>query len=101
MGANPVDNNGEADYGIGDTGKRFQVRATTHIPDTYPRRVVFDPSCMRKVQRECKCPEQEVLVTLVITGSNDYGFITSLSFGPGNGMSGIKVSSRTGRCGTW
>jgi hypothetical protein len=90
VGANPVDTNGEAYYRIGDTGKKFQVRATTHIPDTYPRRVVFDLSGMGKGQREYKCPEQEVPVTLVITGSNDYGFITSLSHGPGNWMNGIK-----------
>ena len=88
--ANPVDTNGEAYYRIGDTGKKFQVRATTHIPDTYPRRVVFDLTGMGKGQREYKVPEQETSVTLVITGSNDYGFITSLSFGPGNWMNALK-----------
>ncbi|KAK4135446.1 PLC-like phosphodiesterase [Trichocladium antarcticum] len=90
VGANPIDTNGEAYYRIGDTGKTFVVRATTHIPDTYPRRVVFDLSGMGKGQREYKVPEQEVPVTLVITGSDEYGFVTSLSHGPGNWMNSIK-----------
>ncbi|KAL2292152.1 hypothetical protein FJTKL_10796 [Diaporthe vaccinii] len=89
-GKNPVDNNREAYYDIEGTGKRFVVRVTSHIPDTYPRRVVFDLTGMDKGQREYKVPEQEVPVTLVITGSNSYGLITSLSFGPGNWMNGIK-----------
>ncbi|KAK3299621.1 PLC-like phosphodiesterase [Chaetomium fimeti] len=88
--ANPVDTNGEAYYRIGDTGKEFQVRATTHIPDTYPRRVVFDLTGMGKGQGEYKVLEQETSVTLVITGSNDYGFITWLTFGPGNWMNALK-----------
>jgi hypothetical protein len=86
----PVDTNGEAYYEIGDTGKKFVVRATTHIPDDHPTRIVFDLSGMGKGQREYKVPENTVPVTLVITGSNDYGFITSLSHGPGNWMNGIK-----------
>ncbi|KAK2045776.1 hypothetical protein LZ31DRAFT_540891 [Colletotrichum somersetense] len=89
-GANPQDNNGEAYYDIGDTGKKFVVRVTTHIPDTYPRRIVFDLSGMGKGQREYRVPEQEVPVTLVITGSDFFGFITSLSHGPGNWMNLIK-----------
>ncbi|EFQ29509.1 hypothetical protein CGRA01v4_14765 [Colletotrichum graminicola] len=57
----------------------FVVRVTTHIPDPYPK-------------REYKVPEQEVPVTLVITGSDFFfGFITSLSHGPGNCMNSIKV----------
>ncbi|WQF90322.1 Putative PLC-like phosphodiesterase, TIM beta/alpha-barrel domain superfamily [Colletotrichum destructivum] len=45
---------------------------------------------MSKGQREYKVPEREVPVTLVITGSNSFGFITSLSHGPGNWMRSIK-----------
>ncbi|KAM0492096.1 hypothetical protein ACHAQF_007107 [Verticillium nonalfalfae] len=92
VGANPKDTNGEAYYSIGNTGKQFVVRVTTHIPDTYPRRIVFDLSGMGQGQREYKVPEQEVPVTLVITGSYDYGFITSLSHGAGAWMKGIKKS---------
>jgi len=85
-----VDDNGEAYYAIENTDKKFFVRVTTHIPDTYPMRIVFDLSEMGKGQREYKCPGPEVPVTLVITGSDSFGFITSLSFGPGNWMSSIK-----------
>ncbi|EXF84119.1 hypothetical protein CFIO01_05622 [Colletotrichum fioriniae PJ7] len=55
IGANKVDDNGEAYYDIGNTGKR---------------RVVFDLSGMGKGQREYRVPGQEVPVTLVITGSD-------------------------------
>jgi hypothetical protein len=85
-GANPVDTNGEAYYNIDGTDKKFVVRATTHIPDTCPRRTVVDLSGMGLGQREYLVPEQETPVTLVITGSNTRGFITSLTHGPGNWM---------------
>ncbi|KAK7447955.1 hypothetical protein Landi51_06758 [Colletotrichum acutatum] len=94
IGANNVDDNGEAYFDVGNTGKKFVVRATTHIPDTYPRRVVFDLSGMGKGQREYRVPGQEVPVTLVITGSDSFGFITSLSHGPGNWMNSIKDTIR-------
>ncbi|PGH08766.1 hypothetical protein AJ79_05865 [Helicocarpus griseus UAMH5409] len=82
----PKDSNGEAYYRIEGTDKKFMVRATTHIPDIYPKRTVFDLSRIGHGQREYKDPEQESSVTLVITGSNEYGFITSLTHGPGGWM---------------
>ncbi|KND91669.1 PI-PLC X-box domain-containing protein [Tolypocladium ophioglossoides CBS 100239] len=88
-GANPVDDNGEAYFNIEGTDKRFVIRATTHIPDHYWRRTVVDLSGMGMGQREYLDPGKESPVTLVITGSNDYGFITSIRHGPGNWMRGI------------
>jgi hypothetical protein len=85
----PVDDNGEAYYSIEGTDKTFFVRTTTHIPDDYPSRTVFDLSGMGLGQREYKDPDAESPVTLVITGSDSYGFITSLTFGPGNWMKKI------------
>ncbi|PKX92852.1 PLC-like phosphodiesterase [Aspergillus novofumigatus IBT 16806] len=85
-GTNPVDDNGEAYYNIEGTDKKFIIRATTHIPDLYPQRTVVDLSGMDLGQREYMDPEQETPVTLVITGSEKYGFITSLTHGPGNWM---------------
>jgi hypothetical protein len=89
VGKNHKDTNGEAYYSIEGTSKKFHVRVTTHIPDTYPRRVVFDLTGMGAGQREYLVPEQEVPVTLVITGSDSYGFITSLRHGPGNWMNSM------------
>lgn len=89
-GSNPKDDNGEAYYTIEGTSHKFTIRVTTHIPDTYPRRVVFDLSAMGAGQREYKVPEQEVPVTLFITGSASYGFITSLRHGPGNWMNAMR-----------
>ncbi|KND86311.1 Killer toxin subunits alpha/beta [Tolypocladium ophioglossoides CBS 100239] len=88
-GANSVDDNGEAYYSIEGTDRKFVIRATTHIPDAHPRRTVIDLSGMGMGQREYLDPEQESPVTLVITGSQDYGFITSIRHGPGNWMKGI------------
>lgn len=89
IGANPVDTNGEAYYSIEGTDKKFVIRATTHIPDKRPGRTVIDLSGMGMGQREYINPAREVPVTLVITGSISYGFITSIRHGPGNWMRSI------------
>lgn len=88
-GKNAVDDNGEAYYSIQGTSKKFMVRKTTHIPDDYPRRTVFDLSGMGLGQREYSDPGKESSVTLVITGSDSYGFTASLRHGPGNWMKSI------------
>ncbi|KAL2863395.1 phosphatidylinositol-specific phospholipase C domain-containing protein [Aspergillus lucknowensis] len=85
-GANAVDDNGEAYYSIEGTNQKFILRATTHIPDTHPRRTVVDLSGMGLGQREYLNPRPEVPVTLVITGSASHGFVASLTHGPGNWM---------------
>ncbi|KAL5051346.1 hypothetical protein BDW71DRAFT_52015 [Aspergillus fruticulosus] len=84
--ANPVDTGGEAYYSIAGTSKKFEIRATTHIPDTYWRRTVIDLSDMGLGQREYLDPRAEVPVTLVITGSDSYGFMASLTHGSLNWM---------------
>ncbi|KAK1240137.1 hypothetical protein MKX08_007579 [Trichoderma sp. CBMAI-0020] len=85
-GASAVDDNGEAYYAIDGTDKTFVIRATTHIPDTYPARTVIDLTGMGQGQREYLDPAEQSPVTLVITGSDSYGFITSIKYGPGNWM---------------
>ena len=88
-GANPVDTNGEAYYSIEGTDKKFVIRTTTRFPDHYAKRTVIDLSGLRMGQREYLDPATESPVTVVFTGSDDYGFITSLRHGPGNWMKGI------------
>ncbi|KAL4920057.1 PLC-like phosphodiesterase [Aspergillus aurantiobrunneus] len=88
-GANQVDTNGEAYYSIVGTNKRFVIRATTHIPDRHPRRTVIDLGGMGLGQREYLDPRPEVPVTLVITGSEHYGFMASLNHGRANWMKQI------------
>lgn len=88
-GKNAKDDNGEAYYSIDGTDKKFVVRCTTHIPDDYPLRTVFDLSGMGQGQREYLDVEKESAVTLVITGSDSHGFVTNLRYGPGNWMSQI------------
>ncbi|KAM0247239.1 hypothetical protein ACHAQJ_009924 [Trichoderma viride] len=89
FGASPVDDNGEAYYAIDGTNQTFTVRATTHIPDANPLRTVIDTSGMDQGQREYLDPAEQSPVTLVITGSDSYGFITSIKYGPGNWMKNI------------
>lgn len=84
VGKDAVDDGGEAYYAIDGTSKTFFIRATTHIPDTYPARTVIDLSGMGQGQREYLDPAEQSPVTLVITGSDSYGFITSIKYGPGN-----------------
>ncbi|KAK3376336.1 PLC-like phosphodiesterase [Lasiosphaeria ovina] len=84
VGANPVDDNGEAYYQLQGTGRTFTIRGTTHIPGSYPMRTVVDLTGMGLGQREYGDPAPEASVTLVITGSEQYGYITSLDFGQQN-----------------
>ncbi|PGG96948.1 hypothetical protein AJ79_09390 [Helicocarpus griseus UAMH5409] len=86
VGDTPVDTNGEAYYKIEGTDKKFSVKATTKIPDKHPRRAVIDLTGMGLGRREYKFPDKRLPVTLVITGSEEYGFTTSLKHGPGNWM---------------
>ncbi|KAH8894659.1 exo-beta-1,3-glucanase [Thozetella sp. PMI_491] len=91
-GGNPVDSNGHFYYVLEGTNehKEFVVKATTHIPDDYPMRTVFDLGGMGLGSREYSNPWMHGGVTLVITGSEEYGFVTSLNHGPGNWMHRIK-----------
>jgi hypothetical protein len=89
FGKNPVDDGGEVYYTIQGTSKTFGIRARTHIPDSYPRRTVIDLTGMGLGQREYLDPGKETAVTLVITGSDSYGFTASLRHGKGNWMKGI------------
>lgn len=73
-----VDDGGEAYYTIQGTSQRFEVRARTHMDDLHRRRTIFDLTGMGLGQREYLDPGKETAVTLVITGSESYGFIASL-----------------------
>ncbi|KAI8261295.1 hypothetical protein K4K58_001428 [Colletotrichum sp. SAR11_239] len=87
--------NGEASYEIRGTGKRFYVRvgsASNLAPLPGNRVVMFDLSDMGNGQREYNFPGEGACVTLVITGSASFGFVTSLTpwTGPRGWMSAIK-----------
>lgn len=48
------------------------------MPDKYERRVVFDLGGIGMGWRELGFPSERVSVALVITGSEDFGYINSL-----------------------
>jgi hypothetical protein len=73
-----TDTNGYANYKLEGTDKTFQIHVTTHIPDAYERRVVFDLAGMGMGWRELGFPGERVSVALIITGSEDYGYVNSL-----------------------
>ncbi|KAL2128648.1 hypothetical protein VTI74DRAFT_8894 [Chaetomium olivicolor] len=80
------DDAGEAYYRVDSTDKTFALRMKSYIPSSDPRRVVLDLSGMGLGQREYVFPGGETSVSLVITGSNRFGFQASLRHGPGNWM---------------
>lgn len=84
-----VDTNGYANYKLEGTGKTFTVHVTTHIPDEYERRVVFDLGGMGLGWRELGFPGERTSVALIISGSEDYGFVTSLQLNKANWMSAM------------
>jgi hypothetical protein len=81
-----VDTNGFAYYQLEGTDKSFNVHVTTHIPDSYERRVVFDLGNMGMGWRELGFPGDRVSVALVIAGSEQYGYINSLQINTPNWM---------------
>ncbi|KAL3441385.1 PLC-like phosphodiesterase [Aspergillus insuetus] len=81
-----VDTNGYAYYALEGTDKTFTVHVTTHIPDSYERRVVFDLGGMGMGWRELGFPGERVSVALVITGSEEYGYVNSLQVNDANWM---------------
>jgi hypothetical protein len=80
------DDAGEAYYRIDGTDKKFALRVKSYVPSNDPRRVVLDLSGMGLGQREYVFPGGDTAVSLVITGSNRFGFQASLRHGPGNWM---------------
>ncbi|KAL4734222.1 pectate lyase superfamily protein-domain-containing protein [Aspergillus similis] len=74
------------DLGLDGTDKTFQVHVTTHIPDSYERRVIFDLGGMGMGWRELGFPGKRVSVALVITGSEEYGYVNSLQINDANWM---------------
>lgn len=71
--------NGYAYYQIEGTSKTFRVHVTQHMDDKYERRVVFMLDGMGLGQRELGFPGEGVSVALVIAGSEEYGYISSLN----------------------
>ena len=79
------DDAGEAYYRLDGTDKKFALRVKSYSGSD-PRRVVLDLSGMGLGQREYVFPGGDTAVSLVITGSNRFGFQTSLRHGAGNWM---------------
>ncbi|KAH6627538.1 PLC-like phosphodiesterase [Chaetomium tenue] len=80
-----IDDAGEAYYRLDGTDKKFALRVKS-FSGSNPRRVVLDLSGMGLGQREYVFPGGDTAVSLVITGSNRFGFQASLRHGPSNWM---------------
>jgi hypothetical protein len=78
LGKDFTTTNGFAYYRLENTDRTFFVHVTTHIPDGYERRVVFDLGGMGMGWRELGFPGERVSVALVITGSEQFGYVNSL-----------------------
>lgn len=76
-----ADTNGYANYRIEGTDKTFVIHVTTNMDDEeYPQRVWLDLQGMGMGAREYAFPGGGVPATLIITGSEEYGYISSLHF---------------------
>ena len=83
MIANPNDDAGEAYYKLEGTNKTFEIRVRMRSDeDFYKTRTIIDLKGMGLGERDYGNPAPETPVTLVITGSEAYGYISSLDFGP-------------------
>ncbi|KAH8714014.1 putative glucan endo-1,3-beta-glucosidase [Beauveria bassiana] len=79
--------NGYAYYEIEGTNQKFNVHVTTNMDDVrFPQRIWFDLQGMGMGAKEYTVPSSQRPVTLVIGGSKEYGFFTSLQFGKYNWM---------------
>ncbi|KAH6612321.1 PLC-like phosphodiesterase [Chaetomium sp. MPI-SDFR-AT-0129] len=79
------DDAGEAYYIVDGTSKTFALRIKSYTSGDR-RRVMLDLSGMELGQREYVFPGGETAVSLVITGSDKYGFQASLRHGTGGWM---------------
>lgn len=88
------DTNGFFNYTIAGTNKRFTVHVGAAIANTtsvsYDQRVVFDLGEMGLGWGEYGVPAEVSPVTLIIMGSEEYGYTSSLQFQPFNWMHAIK-----------
>lgn len=77
---NPKDDHGEAYYTVGDTGKTFVIKATHRIGDKYPYRPKVELSGFGNGARDVEFAGRgaQRAVNLVITGSEKFGYVTSM-----------------------
>ncbi|KAJ4287462.1 hypothetical protein N0V88_007648 [Collariella sp. IMI 366227] len=80
------DDAGEVYYRIERTTRNFVVRVKSQGSSSDSRRVIMDLTGMGLGQREYVFPSGETSVTLVITGSENLGYLASIRHGPGNWM---------------
>lgn len=87
------DSKGYFKYDVGDTDKYFWVFCGTHVPTQYDQIVQFQMGGMGKADKEFVVPANGQPVTLVITGSEDYGdYHVSTQFADYNWMNMIRKS---------
>jgi len=82
----PVDANAEVFYALEGIGKESEIRGSTDIPSFFPDVTWIDLTALGLVQRQYRNPAPEASATVVITGSEQYGYISSINFGPTNWM---------------
>lgn len=89
------DTNGYFNYTLQGTNKRFTVHAGAYTgqgpgKEEYQVRIVFDLGEMGLGWREYAAPGSHIPVTLIIMGSEEFGYSSSLQFQPINWMNAIK-----------
>ncbi|KAK0743969.1 pectin lyase fold/virulence factor, partial [Schizothecium vesticola] len=89
-GTYPVDDNGEAYYSIEGTGKTFVIKAVHRIGEKYPYRPRVELSGFGNGATEYTARGPQRAFNLIITGSEKFGFITSMYPPPVGWMQHLK-----------
>lgn len=75
-----VDDNADYYFDVVGTNHRFHIKATQNDKEKYYYRTIWDMSEWGLGYKEFKNPDAEVAVNFVITGSEEYGYYTSMDW---------------------
>lgn len=75
-----VDDNADYYFDVVGTNHRFHIKATQNDKEKYYYRTIWDMNEWGLGYKEFKNPDSEVAVNFVITGSEEYGYFTSMDW---------------------
>lgn len=75
-----VDDNADYYFDVVGTNHRFHIKATQNDKEKYYYRTIWDMTEWGLGYKEFKNPDAEVAVNFVITGSEEYGYYTSMDW---------------------
>lgn len=77
-GNNHVDDNADYYFDVAGTSHRFHIKSTQNADQHYYYRTIWDMKDWGNGYKEFKHPASQVAVNFIITGSEEYGYYTSM-----------------------